>query len=157
MFFVQIRIGKNEKPFNILKLRTMEDRSGSKRDSIRVTRLGRALRRFSFDELPELINVFKGEMSLVGPRPLLPDYLALYSREQRRRHSVLPGITGLAQVRGRNIISWTERLAYDLEYVDRCSFGLDLVILAKTVPVWLSGVGVNSKHADGSQPFTGDN
>lgn len=136
-FFVQDRIGKGGKIFKIFKLRTMKDIVQSNGDLLpdkeRLTLLGRWLRKASLDELPQFLNVALGDMSLIGPRPLLVDYLPLYSKEESKRHAVKPGITGLAQVNGRNTISWKEKFAYDLEYVNRISFKLDVRILVKSV------------------------
>jgi sugar transferase EpsL len=136
IFFRQARIGRNEIPFTIVKFRTMrEPRPGEDRfhtDAERVTRIGHVLRKTSIDELPELWNVLRGHMSLVGPRPLLLEYLDLYSPAQRRRHDVRPGITGLAQVRGRQHLTFSQRLALDVEYVDTRSIRSDLSILFST-------------------------
>ena len=134
-FFVQERPGLHGRPFRLVKLRTMRaSRPGGPDlpDAERITRVGRLLRRTSLDELPQLWNVLKGDLSLVGPRPLLMRYLARYSPEQARRHEVLPGITGWAQINGRNAISWEEKLRLDVWYVDHWSLGLDLRILART-------------------------
>ena len=137
-FFMQERPGKDEKIFRLLKFRSMtlaRDSHGKPlSDDARLTRYGRLLRSTSLDELPELVNILKGDMSFVGPRPLLPEYLPYYTESERRRHEVLPGLTGWAQVNGRNNIStWEERFAYDLTYVERCSFAFDLKILFLTV------------------------
>lgn len=129
--FRQTRAGLGGRPFEVLKFRTMADG--------RVTRLGAALRRLSLDELPQLVNVLKGDMSLVGPRPLPLAYLPRYTAEQARRHAVRPGITGWAQVHGRNAISWDEKFAYDVEYVDRRNLWLDLKILLMTLPLACAG------------------
>jgi len=135
--FLQTRPGKNEIPFNIVKLKTMnEKRDGEGNllpDKDRITRFGKFFRSASIDELPQLINVLKGDMSFVGPRPLLMEYLNYYNDEQRRRHDVSPGITGLAQVNGRNAISWSDKFKYDLIYVKNISFLQDLKILLLTV------------------------
>jgi lipopolysaccharide/colanic/teichoic acid biosynthesis glycosyltransferase len=141
VLYRQRRTGKDGRPFVLLKLRTM--RSGGA-DAARLTPLGRLLRATSVDELPQLWNVLRGDMSLVGPRPLLPEYLGRYTTEQARRHAVRPGITGLAQVRGRNALSWPEKLALDVEYVDRASLALDLRILAGTVACVLRRRGVSA-------------
>jgi sugar transferase EpsL len=137
VLFRQRRPGRQERPFEILKFRTMREGVDSKGmllpDSLRLDRFGRFLRSTSLDELPELWNVVKGEMSLVGPRPLLMRYLDRYTEGQRHRHDVRPGITGLAQVSGRNALDWEQKFELDLEYVRRCSFILDLQILARTV------------------------
>lgn len=137
-FFVQTRIGKDERPFYMVKFRTMTadcDASGMLLpDDQRTTSYGRLLRKSSLDELPELFNVLKGDMSFIGPRPLLCEYLPFYSETERLRHSVRPGITGLAQINGRtNIRSWDERFDFDLQYVKRCSFWLDCCIFGKTI------------------------
>jgi lipopolysaccharide/colanic/teichoic acid biosynthesis glycosyltransferase len=137
VLFRQERPGLGGRPFSLLKFRTMrhprDEIIDQRTDDARLTPIGRFMRSFSLDELPTLFNVLKGDMSLVGPRPLLMQYLPRYSAEQRRRHEVKPGITGLAQVRGRNAISWDEKLALDVRYVDRQTFCLDLRILAETV------------------------
>ncbi|WP_354003689.1 sugar transferase [Ramlibacter aurantiacus] len=137
VLFWQQRPGLNGIPFQMVKFRTMTDERGEDGellpDGKRLTRFGRALRSSSLDELPELWNVLRGEMSLVGPRPLLMEYLPLYSPEQSRRHRVRPGITGWAQINGRNAISWEQKLRLDVWYVDHCSPWLDLNILARTV------------------------
>ncbi|SNS08646.1 Sugar transferase involved in LPS biosynthesis (colanic, teichoic acid) [Humidesulfovibrio mexicanus] len=153
VIFRQTRPGLDAKPFTILKFRTM--RHGPGPDAERLTPLGRLLRRTSLDELPELWNVARGDMSLVGPRPLLMEYLPRYSPEQARRHEVRPGITGLAQVRGRNALSWEERLALDVWYVDNRSLGLDLRILGRTVLAVLSGRGVSAPGQATMSAFTG--
>jgi lipopolysaccharide/colanic/teichoic acid biosynthesis glycosyltransferase len=136
LLFLQRRPGLHGRPFTILKFRTMvdarDDAGNLLPDDARLTRFGRLLRKSSLDELPSLFNVLRGEMSLVGPRPLLMEYLGRYSAEQMRRHEVPPGVTGLAQIRGRNAIGWEERLALDVYYVDHRSFWLDLKILAAT-------------------------
>ena len=159
VFFKQTRIGYLERPFTMVKFRTMSharDAVGELLpDGERLTRFGRWLRISSLDELPELINIVRGEMSFVGPRPLLPEYLPRYSAEQRRRHRVMPGITGWAQIKGRNKLSWQERLALDVEYVDRASFMFDMMILLRTIPVWLTGRGVKESEAVTSSPFLG--
>lgn len=137
VFFRQTRIGLHEKPFRIWKFRTMEDRtdpSGAPLpDSLRLMPLGRWLRACSLDELPQLVNVLRGEMSLIGPRPLLPEYLPRYTGLQRRRHEVKPGVSGWAQVNGRNALSWERRFELDVWYVDHCSLLLDLRILWMTL------------------------
>ena len=148
VFFTQQRTGLHGNFFNVIKFRTMKEGKGADgaalSDAERLTPLGRFLRRTSLDELPELINVLKGDMSLVGPRPLLPEYLAYYDAQQRRRHDVKPGLTGWAQVNGRNALSWEERFKLDVWYVDNLSFFLDLKILTKTVWVALRGAGVSA-------------
>lgn len=145
VFFLQRRPGRDGVPFELVKLRTMRNGAGS--DAERLTPLGRWLRATSLDELPELLNVLRGEMSFVGPRPLLVKYLHLYTMEQRRRHAVKPGITGWAQVNGRNAQSWDERFAMDLWYIDHWSLGLDLRILARTAGIVARRRGI---HAPGS-------
>ena len=146
-FFVQTRIGKDEKPFRLVKFRSMTDRRDADGallpDERRLTRYGRFLRKTSLDELPELFNILRGEMSLVGPRPLLPEYLPYYTEQERLRHTVRPGLTGLAQINGRNdITSWEERFAFDLAYVQNCSFLRDVKILAATAALVVSRKGV---------------
>jgi lipopolysaccharide/colanic/teichoic acid biosynthesis glycosyltransferase len=141
VIFRQIRIGRNEKPFEILKFRTMRAPLPAQAmydsDAERVTSVGRFLRATSLDELPELWNVWRGEMSLVGPRPLLPEYLSVYTDVQRRRHDVKPGITGMAQIAGRQSLTLSQRLALDVQYVETWSLVLDLRILLRTLPlVW---------------------
>ncbi len=137
VFYVQERPGRNEKVFRLIKFKTMNDARGSDGELLpdmeRITRFGSFLRKTSIDELPQLINVLKGDMALIGPRPLLKQYLPLYSNEQRRRHEVRPGISGWAQVNGRNNISWTEKFQYDVWYVDNLSLGLDIKIFMMTI------------------------
>jgi lipopolysaccharide/colanic/teichoic acid biosynthesis glycosyltransferase len=146
VFFSQDRPGRHGKPFRIYKMRTMTDaRDASGEllpDAERLTRLGRFLRATSIDELPQLWNVLRGELSLVGPRPLLMEYLPLYSAEQARRHDVLPGITGWAQINGRNAISWEEKFALDCHYVDSWSLALDARILARTIAKVIARQGI---------------
>ena len=136
-FFFQKRPGKNGEIFTIIKFKTMVDRKDQNGlllpDDQRITWFGKLMRSTSFDEIPQLINVLKGEMSLVGPRPLLPEYLSLYTSEQSRRHDVKPGITGWAQVNGRNELSWDDKLSLDVEYVDNISFYLDAKIIFATI------------------------
>ena len=136
-FFQQERPGKDSKIFKIIKFKTMTDERGADGkllpSSERITPIGSFLRKCSIDELPQLINVLKGDMSLIGPRPLMPRYLELYSSEQARRHNVRPGITGWAQVNGRNAITWTEKFRLDVWYVDHCSFILDCKIIYRTI------------------------
>ena len=153
VFFRQTRIGRGERPFTILKLRTMRQGAGS--DGERITRLGAFLRRTSLDELPQFVNILRGEMSLVGPRPLLPEYLPLYDARQRRRHEVRPGITGLAQTSGRNAISWEKRLELDVQYVEKRSFALDMCILVRTIAAAISGRGVSAEGEATMPPFAG--
>jgi lipopolysaccharide/colanic/teichoic acid biosynthesis glycosyltransferase len=153
VFYRQLRPGLLGLPFTLVKFRSMgpEFDPGGRRRPVneRVTRLGTQLRRTSIDELPELWNVLVGDMSLVGPRPLLTEYLARYTAEQNRRHLVRPGLTGLAQVKGRHLVTWEERFASDVWYVDHWSLGLDLRILQATVTMVLQGHGVPDPTADG--------
>jgi len=136
-FFTQIRPGKNERLFKLLKFRSMSDKKDKRGnllpDQLRLSQFGRFIRKTSLDELPQLINVLKGDMSLIGPRPLLPRYLPFYRKEERIRHLVKPGISGWAQVNGRNSLGWDKRLALDVYYVDHLSFNLDCLILYKTI------------------------
>jgi lipopolysaccharide/colanic/teichoic acid biosynthesis glycosyltransferase len=159
VLFRQVRPGLDGAPFTVLKFRTMTDRRDANGDLLpddaRLTRFGRLLRSTSIDELPELVNVWRGEMSLVGPRPLLTDYLDRYTREQARRHDVRPGITGWAQVNGRNASTWPERLAQDVWYVDHRSFWLDLRILAKTVGAVVRREGISAAGQATMEPFRG--
>jgi undecaprenyl phosphate N,N'-diacetylbacillosamine 1-phosphate transferase len=160
-FFLQPRPGKDERLFQIIKFKTMNDRRDAQGallpDQERITWIGGIIRKLSIDELPQLINILKGDMSFVGPRPLLYKYLPLYSAEQRRRHAVKPGITGLAQVNGRNSISWTEKFRYDIQYVDQLSLGLDLRILWLTLGKVIKKEGVNQTLSRPMQPFNGNN
>lgn len=157
--FVQERPGLRGRPFRLCKLRTMlnarDARGVPLPDDQRLTRLGRFLRAASIDELPQLWNVLKGDLSLVGPRPLLNQYLNLYTPEQARRHDVLPGITGWAQVNGRNAISWEEKFALDVWYVDHWSLGLDLKIMAKTLWRVVARSGISSQGHATMPAFTG--
>jgi sugar transferase EpsL len=153
VLFRQERIGLGSRRFVLLKFRTMRD--GPEEDRERLTRLGMLLRRTSLDELPELWNVLVGEMSLVGPRPLLVEYLPLYSDEQARRHRVRPGVTGWAQVNGRNSISWDQKLAYDDWYVDHRSAWLDLRILALSIVRVLSAQGISQDGHATAEKFRG--
>lgn len=159
VFFCQIRPGKSGKSFKMIKFRTMTDDRGLDGallpDAMRLTPLGRFLRATSLDELPELWNVLRGDMSLVGPRPLLMRYLPLYSPDQARRHEVLPGITGWAQVNGRNALSWEEKFALDVWYVDNRSFVLDLRILLMTVTRVLRSDGITQDGHATAEEFRG--
>jgi sugar transferase EpsL len=157
VIFRQRRPGRDGKVFTLLKFRTMkmEGVGTPAPDSERLTPVGRFLRHTSLDELPELINVLRGEMSLVGPRPLLMEYLSLYNSEQARRHEVRPGITGWAQVNGRNALTWEEKFRLDVWYVDNRSMGLDLRILWKTVTGVLSATGVSHPGHATMEPFRG--
>ena len=149
VLFRQPRPGRDEKVFNLYKFRTMTDERDADGnllpDERRLTKFGRALRSTSLDELPEVFNIVKGDMSIVGPRPLLVEYLPLYSVEQRQRHNVRPGLTGLAQVNGRNSISWDEKFRYDLEYVNNVSLGLDVSIFFKTILAALRRTGISAE------------
>lgn len=160
VFFKQVRPGKNAKPFVLLKFRTMAERFDSSGcllpDGERLTRFGHWLRSTSLDELPALFNVLKGDMSFVGPRPLLMEYLPLYNAQQRKRHEVLPGITGLAQVNGRNAISWEDRFRLDVWYVENQSFLLDLKILARTFAKVIARADINEPGADTMTRFAGN-
>jgi sugar transferase EpsL len=159
VLFRQQRPGRGGRPFVMTKFRTMTDRRDAEGallpDADRLTALGKWLRRTSVDELPELLNVVHGDMSLVGPRPLLMEYLPLYSDEQARRHEVRPGITGWAQVNGRNAVTWDEKFALDVWYVDHRSTRLDVEILAKTVSQVFSGHGVSAPGHATMEPFRG--
>jgi sugar transferase EpsL len=154
--FRHVRPGLDAKLFTLYKFRTMSDRRDADGndfpDEQRMTRVGKLIRRWSLDELPQLFNVIRGDLSLVGPRPLLPDYLPLYTPEQARRHEVKPGITGWAQIHGRNALSWEEKFAHDVWYVDHRSLLLDLRILFATLGGVLTGGGV---EGPGNQRFTG--
>ena len=148
VIFSQSRTGKEEKIFTLYKFRTMEISTSSELDdtSLRVTPLGDILRRTSLDELPSLLNVLRGEMSIVGPRPLLPEYLDRYNNFQRRRHEVLPGITGLAQISGRNAISWEEKFKYDVDYVENNSLFIDVCIIFRTLTKIFSSKDINHEE-----------
>lgn len=160
-FFIQCRPGLNERPINVLKFKTMNDDKDIKGNLLpnhqRITRTGRFLRRFSLDELPQLFNVLKGDMSLVGPRPLLFKYISLYSDFQKRRHIVKPGITGWAQVNGRNAISWSRKFELDVWYVENLSLALDMRILWLTLFKWVRPEGVNADETITMPPFNGNN
>lgn len=160
-FFVQARPGKHGRIFKLVKFRTMKntrDHNGVLLpDRQRITRQGRVIRSLSLDELPQLINVIKGDMSLVGPRPLLTEYLDLYTDEQKRRHDVKPGITGWAQVNGRNTISWSQKFEHDVWYVDNQSFWLDLKILFLTAYRVIRREGINSSESHTMEAFNGRN
>jgi undecaprenyl phosphate N,N'-diacetylbacillosamine 1-phosphate transferase len=160
-FFFQVRPGKDQKAFKIIKFKSMSDKKDADGnllpDYLRITKLGGFVRRASIDELPQLINVLKGDMSLVGPRPLLFKYIPLYSAEQLRRHDARPGITGWAQVNGRNSISWTDKFSYDVYYVDHVSFMLDIKILFKTFIKVVKREGINQSSQLSMPPFNGSN
>lgn len=159
VLFKQKRPGKNKKLFSIYKFRTMRNEKDSHGvplpDAKRMTTFGEFLRRTSIDELPELLNVLKGEMSLVGPRPLLDSYLERYSEEQARRHDVKPGITGWAQVNGRNALSWDEKFNLDIWYVDNCSMGLDIKILFMTMKKVVIQEGISQEGQSTMEEFMG--
>lgn len=159
VFFIQERPGKNEKIFRLIKFKTMDDRTDKDgnllADHERLHGVGRWVRKLSLDELPQLINVLKGEMSLIGPRPLLVEYLPLYNDFQRRRHEVTPGITGWAQINGRNAISWEEKFAYDVYYVDHQSFYLDITIFFLTAKKVFGMSNVNAGLETTMEKFTG--
>jgi len=159
-FFLQERPGKDEKIFKVIKFKTMNDRRDENGnllpDNERLTTIGRWIRSLSLDEIPQLINVLKGDMSLIGPRPLLVQYLPLYDEVQRRRHEVRPGMTGWAQVNGRNAISWQEKFEHDVWYVDHLSLSLDIKILLKTIEKVFKREGINSGTHVTMEPFTGN-
>ena len=161
VFFTQERPGRNAKTFKVIKFKTMTDERDKDGkllpDEKRLTKVGRVVRSLSIDELPQLLNVLKGDMAFVGPRPLLPKYLPLYSDEQFRRHVVRPGITGWAQINGRNNISWTKKFEYDVWYVDHVSFWLDLKILFLTVKKVFMGEGISKEGEATTVPFDGTN
>jgi sugar transferase EpsL len=158
VFFRQQRPGLGGRPFELVKFRTMTcatDIGGTALpDALRMTKLGRFLRSTSLDELPELLNVVRGEMSIVGPRPLLTEYLPLYSPHHQRRHDLVPGLTGLAQSSGRNALSWNEKFDLDVEYVERCSLRLDLAILFRTLGMVLTRRGISAAGDATMPPFT---
>lgn len=159
-FFFQLRPGKNGKIFKIIKFKTMNDKKDEAgnllSDEKRLTRIGIFVRKTSLDEIPQLINVLKGEMSLIGPRPLLPEYLPLYDAVQARRHNVKPGITGWAQVNGRNAISWKQKFEYDVWYVDHLSFWMDLKIFFLTLKKVIIREGINTGNLATTEPFKGN-
>ncbi len=160
-FFFQRRPGKNGKIFKIVKFRTMTDARDEHGnllpDSERLTVIGKFVRKTSIDEIPQLWNVLTGSMSLIGPRPLLPEYLKIYTKNQARRHDVKPGITGWAQVNGRNAISWTKKFEYDVWYVENLSFFLDMKIILKTIKKVLISEGINTQNMATTEPFNGKN
>jgi undecaprenyl phosphate N,N'-diacetylbacillosamine 1-phosphate transferase len=159
-FFFQKRPGKGEKIFSIIKFKTMNDKKDSDGnllpDAERLTTIGKFVRKTSLDEIPQLINVLKGEMSLIGPRPLLIQYLPLYDKVQERRHEVRPGITGWAQVNGRNAIRWQQKFEYDVWYVDNLSLGLDIKIVFLTIKKVFASEGINQKGQATTQYFKGN-
>lgn len=159
-FFVQERPGKDERLFKVIKFKTMTDERDSDGnllpDADRLTRIGKFVRSTSLDEIPQLLNVIKGDMSLIGPRPLLVQYLPLYDEKQRRRHEVRPGMTGWAQVNGRNAISWQEKFEHDVWYVDHLSLSLDIKILLKTIEKVFKREGINSGTHVTMEEFNGN-
>ncbi|MEQ3237156.1 sugar transferase [Bacteroides cellulosilyticus] len=160
-FFTQERPGRRGKIFKVIKFKTMTDERDAEGnllpDDVRLTKVGKIVRSLSIDELPQLINVLKGDMALVGPRPLLIKYLPLYSEEQYRRHEVRPGITGWAQVNGRNSISWTKKFELDVWYVDHISFWLDIKIIFLTIKKVFIREGINMEGSATTEPFNGHN
>lgn len=160
-FFLQERPGRGGEIFKVIKFKTMTDERDTEGnllpDADRLTRVGRFVRSTSIDELPQLINVLKGDMSLIGPRPLLPQYLPLYSKRQMRRHEIRPGITGWAQVNGRNAISWQKKFELDVWYVDHCCFLLDLKIVYLTIKKVFGREGINSNTSVTMEVFNGNN
>ena len=160
-FFFQKRPGKNERIFKIIKFKTMNDLKDVHGqllpDKDRITTVGKFIREASLDELPQLINVLKGEMSLIGPRPLLIQYLPVYNEKQKKRHNVKPGITGWAQVNGRNLISWNKKFEYDVFYVENLSFLMDVKVVLKTIKKVIKKEGVNLSEEQTSEYFNGKN
>ncbi len=160
-FFLQERPGLNEKIFKIIKFKTMNDKKDANgnllSDAERLTPIGAFVRKTSLDEIPQLINVLKGDMSLIGPRPLLPQYLPLYNEEQKRRHEVRPGITGWAQVNGRNAISWKKKFELDVWYVDHVSFKTDLKVFFTTFKKVFQSEGISQEGQATAEPFNGNN
>ena len=159
-FFTQERPGKDERIFRVIKFKTMTDERDAEGnllpDARRLTKIGKLVRSTSLDEIPQLLNVIKGDMSLIGPRPLLVQYLPLYNEKQKRRHEVRPGITGWAQINGRNTISWEEKFEYDLWYVEHMSIWLDTKIILKTIKNVLVREGINSDTSATMEAFTGN-
>lgn len=160
VFFVQNRPGKNEKIFKIIKFRTMNNKKDAHGnllpDAERLTYLGKIVRKTSLDEIPQLINVLKGDMSLIGPRPLLPEYLPLYNERQKKRHTVKPGITGWAQINGRNAVEWNKKFEFDVWYIENLSFILDLQILFLTLKKVVKLEGINREGVATNISFTGN-
>lgn len=160
-FFFQARPGKNERIFKIIKFKTMNDKKDADgnllSDADRLTPIGAFVRKTSLDEIPQLINVLKGDMSLIGPRPLLPQYLPLYNEEQRRRHEVRPGITGWAQVNGRNAITWKRKFELDVEYVDNLSLAMDAKVFFTTFKKVFKSEGISQEGQATAEPFNGNN
>ncbi len=161
VLFKQERPGKDEKIFTLCKFRTMTDARDEKgellSDEVRLTKFGKLLRAASLDELPELFNILKGDMSVIGPRPLLVRYLPRYNAFQRRRHEVRPGLTGLAQINGRNALTWEEKFAYDIRYVENLTFAMDVRIFAGTIRAVLKREGINSETSATMEEFMGTN
>ena len=159
-FFIQLRPGKNGELFKIIKFKTMNDKKDNNGkllpDVDRLTKIGKLVRKTSIDEIPQLFNVLKGEMSLIGPRPLLPEYLPLFDEFQKRRHEVKPGITGLAQVNGRNTISWQQKFEYDVRYVANLSFLLDCKIVFLTIKKVINREGITSENSASAKAFKGN-
>ncbi|MFV8356749.1 sugar transferase [Flavobacterium sp. XS1P32] len=159
-FFFQSRPGKEERIFKIIKFKTMNDKKDGTgkllSDGERLTKIGTFVRKTSLDEIPQLLNIVKGDMSLIGPRPLLPEYLPLYDDVQKRRHEVKPGITGWAQVNGRNTISWQQKFEYDVWYVENLNFFLDIKILFLTVKKVFKSEGINAKGSVTTEVFKGN-
>lgn len=157
-FFFQLRPGKNDVLFKIVKFKTMNDKKDSEgnllSDGQRLTSIGKFVRKTSLDEIPQLLNVIKGDMSLIGPRPLLPEYLPIYNEFQKRRHEVMPGITGWAQVNGRNAISWQQKFEYDVWYVDNLNFALDVKIIFLTIKKVFKSEGISSSTSETMEAFT---
>ena len=160
-FFLQERPGKGGKIFKVIKFKTMTDERDAEGnllpDEVRLTKVGRFVRSTSIDELPQLVNVLKGDMSLIGPRPLLVQYLPLYNAEQRRRHEVRPGISGWAQCHGRNTISWADKFKYDVWYVDHCTLWTDIQVIWKTIGNVLRREGISAYNSATMEPFNGNN
>jgi lipopolysaccharide/colanic/teichoic acid biosynthesis glycosyltransferase len=158
-FFFQARPGKHERIFKVIKFKTMNDRRDKNGellpDAVRLTAIGKFVRKTSLDEIPQMLNVLKGDMSLIGPRPLLVEYLPLYSDEQRKRHDVKPGITGWAQVNGRNAIAWKQKFEYDVWYVNNVSFALDFKIFFLTIRNIVKSEGISSDTSVTMEKFTG--
>ena len=158
-FFFQLRPGKNEKLFKIIKFKTMNEKRDTSGkllpDADRLTSIGQFVRKTSLDEIPQLLNVLKGDMSLIGPRPLLPQYLPLYSEEQKKRHQIKPGITGWAQINGRNAISWEQKFEYDVWYVTQLSFLLDVKIVLMTVKKVFVSEGISQEGQATMEAFKG--
>lgn len=158
IFFIQDRIGRGNKPFKLLKFKSMKNKNNGSDDDdeIRLTKYGKLIRSLSIDELPELFNIFVGKMSFIGPRPLLKEYLPLYNDQQIRKHEVMPGLTGLAQVNGRNLLTWEEKFDYDVYYVDNLSFFLDFKIFLKTFAVVFNRKGISQSGKATMDKFTGN-